>query len=213
MMFGWLRSNETWHFTTEGCYIDSPVLVIPDSGAINAVQPVYLEWEEVPDAVEYQVQVDDNDDFSSPEYDFTLPGTGTCIFSLDNDLTYYWRVKTIKDECSSDWSSIRHFTTEGPSGISEIESSGLPGSFRLYQNSPNPFNPITSIMFSLPKRQKVMIDIFNILGDRIETVLNQELPAGTWSTSWEGDQYPSGIYFYRIKTEEFTKTKKMVLLK
>lgn len=209
----WMRSLDTYHFTMAGCYIDAPVLSEPVNDSINVAQPVYLQWQEVAGAVEYLLQVDDNEDFSSPVYDFALPGNGTSIFFLDDGVTYYWRVKALKTECGSEWSTIWNFTTEDPSGISAIESSGLPESFRLYQNSPNPFNPITSIMFSLPKRQKVMIDIFNILGDRIETVLNQELPAGTWSTSWDGAQYPSGIYFYRIKTEGFTETKKMVLLK
>jgi len=85
--------------------------------------------------------------------------------------------------------------------------------FDLYQNHPNPFNPITVIKFSLPTASKVRLDIYNILGQKIETLVDTHLRAGVHSYKWNASEYPSGIYFTRLKAGSFTAAKKMILLK
>jgi subtilisin family serine protease len=93
----------------------------------------------------------------------------------------------------------------------------LPDKFALYQNYPNPFNPSTVIEFDLQKDQHVILDIYNLLGQKIETLLDSDLPAGnhkvTWDTSESDRQIPSGVYFYRLKAGDQTSTKKMLLIK
>ncbi len=102
--------------------------------------------------------------------------------------------------------------------ISPVTTASLPEEYNLRQNYPNPFNPETRIEFSLPKPSFVKLDIYNILGERITTLVNEQLSAGNWSTSWDGthsngSKVASGIYFYRIETDSFVKSKKMLLLK
>jgi PKD repeat protein len=89
----------------------------------------------------------------------------------------------------------------------------LPNSIELYPNYPNPFNPSTTISFWLPASGQVRIEVFNLLGQSVEVVLDENRPAGDNSVLWEADQHSSGIYFYRLETGEFTESRKMVLLK
>ena len=88
-----------------------------------------------------------------------------------------------------------------------------PSYYRLNQNFPNPFNPSTKISFSLPKKNHVVLEVYNTIGNEIATLVDADLQAGTHEISWVAKSLPSGIYFYRIKTDEFFDTKKLILLK
>jgi predicted secreted protein len=85
--------------------------------------------------------------------------------------------------------------------------------FSLHQNYPNPFNPGTKIKYSVPQSSEVIIKIFDVLGNEIETLVNEEKPVGTYEINWNAANLPSGVYFYRLQAGEFVETKKMVLLK
>ena len=88
-----------------------------------------------------------------------------------------------------------------------------PTNFSLAQNYPNPFNPSTRINYSLPQTSQVQIKVFDVLGNEIETLVNEEKPAGTYELTWSAANLPSGFYFYQLKAESFIETKKMLLLK
>lgn len=97
-------------------------------------------------------------------------------------------------------------------------SNSLPDQFSLSQNYPNPFNPATNIDFALPHSGLVKLDIFNILGQTVATLVNREMDAGQYSIRWEGSDnggrpVASGIYFYRLSSGTFSRTIRMVLLK
>jgi hypothetical protein len=85
--------------------------------------------------------------------------------------------------------------------------------FNLSQNYPNPFNPSTNIQYSVPQSSNVVIKVFDILGNELETLVKEEKPAGTYEIAWFAEQLPSGIYFYRLQVGSFVETKKMLLLK
>lgn len=94
----------------------------------------------------------------------------------------------------------------------------LPDNFELYQNYPNPFNPETNISFDLPEAATVRLTIFNILGEKVNVLIDKNMPAGTHTVSWNGRtdenrMAGSGIYFYRLETGSHQQTKKMMLLK
>ena len=95
----------------------------------------------------------------------------------------------------------------------------LPKEFKLFQNIPNPFNPSTRIKYSIPQSSNVIIKVFDILGNEIETLVNEEKPTGTYELTWNATNLPSGIYFYRLqvyapgRAGSFVETKKMVLMK
>jgi hypothetical protein len=105
-----------------------------------------------------------------------------------------------------------------PRDVNEIQNESVARDFSLNQNRPNPFNPTTEIAFSLPRGAEVTLAIYNITGQRIATLIDHHLEAGSHSIIWNGRDetgrtVSSGIYFYRLKAGEFTETRKMVLLK
>lgn len=89
----------------------------------------------------------------------------------------------------------------------------LPNDYVLGQNYPNPFNPSTVIEFGLPTTGRVQLDVYNILGQNVLTLLDRELPAGVHSLEFDASGMPSGIYFYRLSHAEGSLTRKMVLVK
>jgi photosystem II stability/assembly factor-like uncharacterized protein len=103
-------------------------------------------------------------------------------------------------------------TTNGGVGIKQI-SELVPKSFSLEQNYPNPFNPSTSIRYELPKSGFIKLVVFDALGREIETLVNEKQSAGTYEATFDGSNYSSGIYFYKLTTNGFNETKRMVLVK
>ncbi|MCX6134946.1 MAG: T9SS type A sorting domain-containing protein [Ignavibacteriales bacterium] len=91
--------------------------------------------------------------------------------------------------------------------------SAIPTMFSLVQNFPNPFNPSTTVSYSLPKRAIVSIRIFNTLGQEVALLVNELKEAGTYQLAWNASNVPSGIYFYRLQGGEYMETKKMILLR
>ena len=99
--------------------------------------------------------------------------------------------------------------------ISEVEDNetSIPAVFELSQNYPNPFNPSTKINYSIPKQSFVTITVYDVLGRKINTLVNEEKAAGNYTLEFNGGSLASGIYFYQIRTDEFSQIKKMLLLK
>ncbi len=95
----------------------------------------------------------------------------------------------------------------------EPVSDNLPYHYALFQNCPNPFNPTTTIKYSIAKAGRVKIRIYDILGREVETVVNKQMPVGEYEVRFDAAHLSSGLYFYKISSGEFTKTKKMLLLK
>ena len=103
-------------------------------------------------------------------------------------------------------------TTNGGTFVNQ-KSSEIPKGFTLYQNYPNPFNPTTNIRFEVPRTSLVKLIVYDILGREVATLVNEKLGAGSYEVDWSGSGYPSGVYFYRLETEEFIGVKKMILIK
>jgi hypothetical protein len=121
--------------------------------------------------------------------------------------------------------SSRDLWTFNPSVLTGVKQAGVPYSFALMQNYPNPFNPSTTIRYELPVTSKVTIAIYNVLGQKVRTLVNEIQNAGPQLQVWNskndaGNSVASGVYFYRIQSHglsgssaAFTATKKMVLLR
>lgn len=97
--------------------------------------------------------------------------------------------------------------------IAQIEIEELPNEFDLYQNYPNPFNPATTIRYDLPQNTDVRLDIYNILGQRVYTLVNAPQKAGRYEVRFDASSLASGVYFYRLMTGEFASVKQMTLIK
>ena len=96
---------------------------------------------------------------------------------------------------------------------SVINQNGLPTKFNLSQNYPNPFNPSTTISYSIPKASHIKLEIFNTLGQKVTTLVDEFKSAGNYKTEWKASTFASGIYYYRMQAGEFKETKKLILLK
>jgi len=101
----------------------------------------------------------------------------------------------------------------GPVFKNEPTSNALPDQFVLNQNQPNPFNPATSISFSLPEASRVTLKVYNIRGQKVAELANGVYSAGQHTVEWDTSAMASGVYLYRLTASDFTETKKMILLK
>jgi predicted GH43/DUF377 family glycosyl hydrolase len=127
---------------------------------------------------------------------------------LENDVYKMWYISINHDIV---WGT--GYATD--SSITDIETNdlSLPKNFKLSQNYPNPFNAQTKIAYSLNQRGDISIDIFDILGRKIETIVEGMKPAGNHQALWDAGDQASGVYFYKIKGDNLTETKKMILVK
>lgn len=90
---------------------------------------------------------------------------------------------------------------------------GLPQSFKLYNNYPNPFNPSTQIQYSIPRNGHVLLKIYNLLGQEVATLFEGTQNSGTYTATFDGSKFSSGVYFYRLQADKFVETKKLMLMK
>ena len=102
--------------------------------------------------------------------------------------------------------------------VSVEEPNIMPAKFDLHQNYPNPFNPSTNIKFDLAENSHVSITIFNLVGQKVSTLVNRSLDSGSYTITWNGldnngNQLPSGMYFYEMRTPSYQSIKKLVLVK
>jgi len=98
-------------------------------------------------------------------------------------------------------------------GVQNHGSSLIPESFHLEQNFPNPFNPTTRIEFGLPTSSRVKLDIFNIRGELVSSLLDEQMNPGKYLINFDGSQFSSGVYLYRIEMGRFQQTKKMLVVR
>jgi hypothetical protein len=126
-------------------------------------------------------------------------------------------VTALKSLANTAWDFYNSGFTVGIKTISEK----IPADFYLYQNYPNPFNPVTKIKFDIPSLSfpnasignPVQLKVFDITGREVAVLVNEQLRPGTYEVTFDGSNYPSGTYFYRLQTGDYSETKKMILLK
>jgi hypothetical protein len=192
-------------------YVATPAVVSP-VGATNQPRDVFLVWRKSAPATSYRVQVAADSTFSTVVVDSIVVDTSLHVNPLAANSTFFWRVCALNTDGSSAFSSISNFTTG--TQVSAVEKApGMPNDFELSQNYPNPFNPSTTIRFSLPRNARISLVLYNNLGQQMEVLAEGEYSAGTHDVRVDGSILPSGIYFYELRSEQFTAIKKLVLLK
>jgi hypothetical protein len=168
----------------------------------NAVQFIYKPRTSSGRNIQVGIRGASSADFANRTTDSswlaTNPGTSntaTCRYNgslIPSGLTFTW--------------------TPPPLGIIG-NNNQFPNEYRLYQNYPNPFNPRTKIIFQIAKLADVKIVVFDIRGREVETLVNEQKQPGIYEVDWNAANYPSGVYFYRLETESFKQTQKMILNK
>jgi hypothetical protein len=109
--------------------------------------------------------------------------------------------------------TILYTNNGGVTFIEEEETGKVPTEFLILQNWPNPFNPSTKIRYSVPQSSNVIIKVFDILGNELETLVNESKQTGTYELTWYAEDLTSGVYIYRLQAASFVETKKMMLMK
>lgn len=195
---------------------DGGTVYIDDTGNIE----IALVWKKAHPAIKhYEIEIATDAEFESVVFRFpTLTNTFLIYREVQDATTYWWRVRAgnqAGDGPFSDAWSFNTILTDVPD-----DDRGIPASYSLLQNYPNPFNPSTVIRYGLPERSRVTIEIYNTLGQRVETLLNSEFEAGYHDIEWYSGRVASGVYFYRIDAvstddpaNRFVQVRSMVLVK
>ncbi len=189
-----------------------------------------ITWQTVLDTVSVDLNcvtfIDDNNGWVVGG-EFWFSGGGGCVLSTnDGGLTWTEQISGISNALSSvffndaltGWAvgangTILHTTNGGVSFVEEEQFDEIPTEFSLSQNYPNPFNPSTTFNYSIPTQSKVVIKVFDILGNEVATLMDEEKSVGTYELTWYAEQLPCGVYFYHLKTNSFVQTRKMLLMK
>lgn len=137
------------------------------------------------------------------------------------DSSYYPPSGTWKwagPEAFPSWDGVHCWQVESGSGVDRSSRDMLPTVWALGQNYPNPFNPTTEIQFDVPTQSHVTLTVFNVLGQKVVDLVNEDLSVGHYTATWDGTSaggsvVSSGVYFYRIEGQGFLETKKMMLIK
>lgn len=143
----------------------------------------------------------------------THPDTAYVATGLTNGTTYYFWVRAVDRFCSRRISPYSNVATVSPFVGIQTTGNEIPKVFALYQNFPNPFNPVTNINFDIPKVSMTRVTVYDILGKEIDVPVNQVLAAGKYNISFNADKLASGVYFYKIEAGNFIDKKKMIVVK
>jgi hypothetical protein len=132
----------------------------------------------------------------------STPGVDTIFSNVDRGI----------DNNTSVWAFSPNYVFTVLAATS-VENNTVPVSYSLKQNFPNPFNPTTTISFSIPKSEVVRISVYDVTGRVVDELVNDNLTAGNYNTVWDANKFASGVYFYKIQAGDFVEMKKMTLLK
>jgi len=202
--------SEAWSFTT----LTLPaqvVLASPMNGAVLDELSAICRWlPSSPQVDRYWFEWASDSAFTNSRIDSTGTDTISIASPLQNNQTYYWKVRAHNEAGWGELSEVWSFSVL-IIGVEEEEQ--VPTAHSLSQNYPNPFNPATTIRYGLPERAHVRLEVFNMLGERVNLLKDGLGDAGYHTVVFEAERLPSGIYFYRLQAGGFGDTKKLILMR
>ena len=191
-----------------------PVAASPAEGISIESSSAMLSWflPTAGEAAKYELQYSKNSEMQNAT-NLEMNSNRKLINGLENGKTYYWRVRSINENGeASAYSSIEKFTpTSNITGVAEQKE--IPTEFKLEQNFPNPFNPTTTLSFSIPVEGFYNLDIFNILGEKVASLQNGFLNPGVFKSTFDAKNLSSGVYFYKLYGNNVNLVRKMMLIK
>ncbi len=201
--------SNTASFTTELRTPEVPEWK-PEDGA-DDVDELVVEWSTSERAETYNLQLSEDEDFDELVVDEEgLEDNEFEIDELDGNTTYYWRIEAHNSSGGSGWSDVLSFST---AEVVSAEKESTPDEFALKENYPNPFNPDTQISYTVPEQSEVQLEVYNVLGEHVTTLVNEQQSPGRYEVTFDASNLSSGTYIYRIEAGDFTETKQMMLVK
>ncbi len=175
-----------------------PSLIVPADGVIGQSTKPTLQWEAILGITRYEVEIDNDADFSSPLLSRTVPATTvTPNTRLPTDVQLHWRVRSVNFAGVGPWSNTRKFTTRS----------------NLDQNYPNPFRSTTTIRYAVFELAPVSLEVFDVTGRRVARLVDEMRIPGEYETVWTAGNHPAGLYFYRLTVGSQTYSRAMLLLR
>jgi len=189
-----------------------PLLTSPINNANSVPLSPTLSWEAVERADMYRIQLRAVNELQADSLiaDSLVSVTEFAVMNLRGLTTHNWRVQALADTLTSAWSAWFVFET-----ITEVSlpNDNQPVAFDLGQNYPNPFNPTTTIQFALAESGEITLEVINVLGHTVATLVNEFRAPGNYQVTFNGSGLSSGVYFYRLKSGTNIQTRRMLLVK
>ena len=193
--------SDVWNFT---------IIIAPSTLQLSKSGPneITLTWKDNSDVeAGYVIERKLSEAASFTVID-TLKGSGEeYVDHAEEGHTYIYRIKAYADSAESEYSREVTITVTG------IQDEKIPTEYSMSQNNPNPFNPTTKIQFALPKTALTTINIYDLLGKEIITLIKAKCQAGYHEINVNANNLPSGVYIYRIQSGDFIQSRKMILLR
>ena len=201
--------SEVYSFSTGLPIPDFPVLVHPQNDD-DLRPPIRFGWNSTEFTDSYHLQVSQDELFKNIVFDSTLSKQTVEIAALDEIKKYYWRLKSINRLFTSEWSEVRNFNLIS---LTNTEDELVIEEFALHQNFPNPFNPSTVITFDVKNVQDVKVQVFDLSGRLVKTLVNNKTSPGRHQVVFDASTLSSGVYLLRMQAGYFIDTKKITLIK
>ncbi len=191
----------------------APQLVDPPNQVTGLSTTVTLSWRRSDGADTYQVQVATTASFASIVAEASaLADTTVQLTNLADNMTYFWRVAAVNVVGAGAWSTTRRFTVGTDTAIEQADDE-VPAAYRLDPNYPNPFNPSTTLSFALPNAARITLAVYDATGALVTTLVDEQLAAGHYTTTWDAAGLASGVYVVQMRAEGVVQSRKVILLK
>jgi uncharacterized lipoprotein YddW (UPF0748 family) len=204
--------SNSFSFTTG--FPSTPLLAYPVNNTGNIPVDTTIYWYSTPAAVSYELILARSADFAPNTIVVNAQGltdTSIIVNGMNVNTFHFWKVRANNSFGTSNWSAVWRFKTVNPLGIEDEEL--MPEEFVLEQNYPNPFNPSTNFRFKISEAGFTTLKIYNLLGQEVAEVVNEFMNPGTYDIRFDAAGLASGIYFYRIRVNDFSASKKMILVR
>ena len=189
-----------------------PELVSPVDTVDVYRNPTMIWRQSADSATTYHLQVATSNSFSNIVVDTTIADTLIQLSPLEASAVYYWRVSALNEQAESPFSDDAFFVTNYD--IVNVEKTEeLPTEFSLSQNFPNPFNPSTTIEFTVPSNSDITITLYDVLGNAVDEIVKGNFNQGKYRVNFNASHLSSGVYLYKLIADDFVGMQKLMIMK
>jgi uncharacterized lipoprotein YddW (UPF0748 family) len=204
--------SSAFNFTTG--FPSNTLLAGPPNNTQNIPIDTIVTWYSTPGATSYDLIMARSADFNTGSIVVDVNNVADTFYAVNGlafNALHYWKVRGTNQYGKGNFSEAWRFKTVL---VSDVDDAGvLPTEYVLEQNYPNPFNPTTNFVIKIAKSGYTTLRIYNLLGQEVAVIVNEELSPGVYSFNFDASELSSGIYMYRLSVNDFTASKKMIFLK
>ncbi len=207
-------SNYSGAFTFTTGFPSNTLLAAPPNNTLNIPVDTILYWYSTPGAVNYDLILARSADFNPASIVTNVSGIADTFYAVNGmqvNSLHYWKVRGTNQYGTGNYSEAWRFKTYNPSNVDGEELNPL--NYTLEQNYPNPFNPSTNFRFKIAEAGLTTLKIYNLLGQEVAEVISEFMSPGTYNIHFDGSSLSSGIYFYRLRVNDYSASRKMILIK